>query len=109
LAFDVDVVEAVDVSRAVVPVPGGEPWLLGLTVWRGRLHTLVDAGLLFAGRPSKAEGLVILKGLGIDTALAVDALPRRLPEGEVPDHTLDWASLSAHPAFQPGAAIRVAS
>jgi hypothetical protein len=109
LAFAMDAVEAVGVPSTIVPVPGAEPWLRGLTVWRGRLHTLVDAGLLFGDRPADAAGFIVLKGLGIDTALAVDALPRRLVEGEPVDQEFDLALLASHPAFQPGAGIREAS
>ncbi|HZM00819.1 MAG TPA: chemotaxis protein CheW, partial [Planctomycetota bacterium] len=106
LVFDLDVVEAVGVPGAVLAVPGGEPWLRGLTVWRGRFRTLVDAGLLFGSRPAAGAGLIVLKELGIDTALIVDELPRRLPEGEKADRELDLATLKRHPAFQPGAAMK---
>jgi len=93
----------------VVAVPGGQPWLLGLTVCQGRLHTLIDAGLLFGRQPAAAGRFIVLKGLGIDVALAVDDIPRGLPEGESADFELDVAALSVHPAFQPGAAIRGAA
>jgi len=96
---------AVVMPGPVVAVPGGQPWLLGLTVCQGRMHTLIDAGLLFGRGPAAAGRFIVLKGLGIDVALAVDDLPRRLPEGESADLELDLATLSAHPAFQPGAAI----
>lgn len=109
LAFSMDAVEAVGVPSTVVSVPGGQPWLRGLTVWRGRLHTLVDAGLLFGDRPAEGAGFIVLKGLGIDTALAVDALPRRLADGEAVDQEFDLNQLAVHPAFQPGAGIREAS
>jgi hypothetical protein len=109
LAFSSDVVEAVGVPGAIVAVPGAQPWLVGLTVWRGRLHSLVDAGLLFGDRPAAAAGLIVFKGLGIDTTLAVDAVPRPIPDGEPVDLDFDLASLSAHFAFQPGAGMREAS
>jgi len=106
MAFAVDVIEAVDVAGPVVAVPGAEPWLRGLTVWHGRLHTSVDAGLLFGSGPTAGAGLIVLKGLGIDTALAVDELPRPIREGESADREIGLETLAAHPAFQPGAAIR---
>lgn len=109
IAFSLDAVEAVVMPGSVVAVPGCQPWLRGLTVCRGRLHTLIDAGLLFGHGPALAGRFIVLKGLGIDVALAVDDLPRRLPEGESADLDLDLATLSAHAAFQPGAAIRGAA
>ena len=106
LAFSLDAVEVVLMPGAIVAVPGAQPWLLGLTVCQGRLHTVIDAGALFGSGPTRAAGLVVLKGLGIDVALAVDDLPRRMREGEPADIELDLPTLSAHPAFQPGAATR---
>jgi hypothetical protein len=104
LIIDLDAAEAVGTPGAIVAVPGAQPWLRGLTVWRGRLHTVVDAGLLFGRAPAAAAGLIVLKGLGLDVALAVDDLPRRLPVGESADLELDYAAFAAHPAFRPGAA-----
>jgi chemotaxis signal transduction protein len=109
LAISHDAIEAVGTPGAIVAVPGAEPWLRGLTVWGGRLRTLIDAGLLFGGEAAGAAGLVVLKGLAIDTALAVDALPRTAPDAGPPPIELDLASLSAHPALQPGAASRGAA
>jgi hypothetical protein len=109
LAFAFDVVAAIGAPGAIVAVPGAQPWLAGLTVWRGRLHTLIDAGLLFGNHRSPGQGLIVLKDLGIDTALAVDVAPRPIPDGERVDQEFDRASLLAHPAFQPGAGLRIAS
>jgi chemotaxis signal transduction protein len=86
------------------PVPGGSPWLLGLIQWRGRLLTVVDAGRLFGYEPSHGGWLVVLRGLHVDTALAVDGiLGTEDPDGKA-DVVLDSEALSAHPALQPGAA-----
>ena len=109
LAVAFDVVGAVGTPGSIVAVPGAQSWLRGLTVWRGRLHTVIDAGLLFGQAPATAASLIVLKGLGIDVALAVDELPRPCPEEEPADFELDLASLSVHPAFQPGSGMRGAA
>jgi chemotaxis signal transduction protein len=109
LAISHDVIEAVGTPGAIVAVPGAQPWLRGLTVWGGRLRTLIDAGLLFGGQAAGPAGLIVLKGLAIDTALAVDALPRTSLEAGPPPIELDLAVLSAHEAFQPGAGVRGAA
>jgi len=109
LAISHDVIEAVGTPGAIVAVPGAEPWLRGLTVWGGRLRTLIDAGLLFGGKAAGPGGLVVLKGLSIDTALAVDALPRTSLEAGPPPRELDLALLLAHAAFQPGSGVRGAA
>ena len=88
----------------VTPVPGGSPWLLGLIQWRGRLLTVVDAGRLFGYQPSRAQRIVVLRGLRVDTALAVDAILGTDDPGGTADLVLDAEALSAHPALQPGAA-----
>ncbi len=96
------------VEQAAVPralVPGAAPWLLGLIQWQGGLLTLVDAGRLFGSRPCLDGRFVVLKGLDVDVALAVDEI---LPPDEgckAPDLVLDQAALACHPAFQPGAAV----
>ena len=51
-------------------------------------------------------GLVVLKGLAVDTALAVDSLPRTALDAGPPPRELDLAVLAAHGAFQPGACVR---
>lgn len=106
LAIAHDVIAAVGTPGAIVTVPHAEPWLRGLTVWAGRLRTLIDAGRLFGSQASGTGGLIVLKGLAIDTALAVDALPRATLEPGPPPIELDLATLSAHEAFQPNAAVR---
>jgi hypothetical protein len=87
------------------PVPGAAPWLLGLAQWRGRLLTVVDAGLLFGNAPVRGASVLVMRGLACETALAVDEV---LESGTEPSKQLhlDAAALAAHPAFQPGAARR---
>jgi hypothetical protein len=87
------------------PVPGAAPWLLGLAQWDGRLLTVVDAGQLFGGRPVRGTSILVLRGLPCEAALAVDEMLDAASEGPADLH-LDVATLSAHPAFQPGAAGR---
>ena len=90
----------------LTPVPGAQPWLKGLAQWRGRLITVVDAGRLFGHGPSACRALVALRGLPCEVALGVDELLGRAGDDEAADVRLDAAALAAHPAFQPGAAVR---
>jgi chemotaxis signal transduction protein len=87
-----------------VPVPGSAPWLIGLIAWRGRLLTLVDAGRLFGEAPSRGGALVLLKGLPVETALAVDDTPRPTVGPGEGARRLELPALQALPALQPGAA-----
>jgi len=109
LAISADAIETVGTPGAIVAVPGAQPWLRGLTVWGGRVRTLVDAGLLFGGEAAGTAGLIVLTGLEVDTALAVDGLPSTAPDAGPPPIELDLASLRMHPAFQPGAGVRGAA
>ena len=106
LAISHDVIEAVGTPGAIVGVPGAQPWLRGLTVWGGRLRTLIDAGLLFGGEAAGPCGLVVVKGLPGGTALAAASLPPTAPTAGPPPIVLDLAALTAHGAFQPGAGVR---
>ncbi|HTE05702.1 MAG TPA: chemotaxis protein CheW [Planctomycetota bacterium] len=88
----------------VAQVPGSSHWLLGLIQWRGRLLTVVDAGRLFGYQPSRPRHIIVLRGLRVDTALAVDTILALEDPGGIADLVLDVEALSAHPALQPGAA-----
>lgn len=107
LALDWDLLLETGAAGPLTPVPGGAPWLAGLAQWHGRLLTVVDAGRLFGGAPSRCRWLLALRGLPCDVALGVDELnpgadgPTPLP--------LDAAALRSHPAFAPGAAGRAAA
>ena len=90
---------------ARTPVPGAAPWLQGLVQWRGRLLTVVDAGLVFGSGPVRGASILVLRGLACELALAVDAVLHGSSEAVAELH-LDAAALAAHPAFQPGAAGR---
>ena len=93
----------------VTPVPRGADWLLGMIQWRGRLLTLVDAGRLFGMRPSRIGWIVVLRGLRVDVAFAVDAILGTDDLEGLADLVLDGEALAAHPAMQPGAGASTAS
>jgi chemotaxis signal transduction protein len=105
LALPFEVTSAVAPAAPCVRVPHAAPWLLGLIQWRGGLLTLVDAGTLFGERPCRPTRLVVLRGLKVDAALAVDEILRPADAAQPADLLLDHAALSAHPALQPGAAL----
>jgi chemotaxis signal transduction protein len=103
LSIDCRAVAEYGVPGGRTPVPGTASWLLGLAQWRGRLLTVVDAGLLFGGGPTRGASILVLRGLPCETALAVDQVLDANDEPPADLH-LDAAVLTAHPAFQPGAA-----
>jgi len=105
IALHFDLVEEVVDPGPVVAVPGAAPWCRGLVSVGGQLLTLIDAGLLFADRPTEARCVVVLSGLPVRTALAVDGNLLTHADDEAADLRLDAAALSGHPAFQPGAAL----
>ncbi len=88
-------------------VPGGAEWLTGLIQWHGRLLTLVDAGRLFGSQATCSRLIVVLRGLRVEAALAVDAIIATDDTDGSADLVLDAEALAAHPALQPGAATRV--
>src|SRR6188472_4246927 len=51
---------------ARTPVPGAAPWLQGLVQWRGRLLTVVDAGLVFGSGPVRGASILVLRGLACE-------------------------------------------
>jgi len=108
IAMPIEVVSGVGTPGPAVEVPYGAEWLLGLVQWRGRLLTLVDAGLLFGLRRSRAAKLVVMRNLNVETALAVDQIfgtdDPDDPE-ESAEVVLDAERLRSHAAFQPGAAV----
>ena len=106
LALAWDVLLEVGEAGPLTPVPGAQPWLTGLAQWRGRLISVVDAGRLFGRGPSSCRALVALRGLACEVALGVDELLGPAGDEEAADVRLDAAALAAHPAFQPGAAVR---
>lgn len=62
-------------SSRVVPLPGGEPWVAGLTVWRGDLVVVVDLGVLLGGRPtprSDRPSILVLGGERSSLGLLAD-------------------------------------
>ena len=99
-----DVLDDYDVVGPRVAVPGSVPWCLGVVSWRGRLLTLLDAGRLFGRHPTTARHQLVLRGLDIETAIAVDDVIHADGTDRPPEVALDLAALRAHPAFQPGAA-----
>lgn len=104
LALPIGVIRQVGPCSQFVRVPGTAPWLLGLMQWRAGLISLVDAGLLFGDAPSQRQRIVVLRGLAVDVALAVDEILRPDASAQPAEIVLDLARLSHHPAFQPGAA-----
>jgi hypothetical protein len=94
-------------AGALTPVPGAAPWLVGLAQWHGRLLTVVDAGRLFGGSPTRGRLLLVLRELPCETALAVDEVLGSNETPEATDVRLDAVTLRAHPAFRPGAAGHV--
>jgi chemotaxis signal transduction protein len=105
LALPFEVTSGVGPVVPWVRVPRCAPWLLGLIQWRGGLLTLVDAGVLFGERPCRPTRLVVLRGLKVDVALAVDEILRPADAAQPADLLLDHAALAGHPALQPGGAI----
>lgn len=83
-----------------VAVPGAAPWCLGLVQWRGRLLTLLDAGLLFGRESSRGRHQLVLRGLEVETALAVDEVLDLDPAGAPANVELGLEDLRRHPAFQ---------
>ena len=106
LALAFDVVSGVCDRGRLVPVPGAQPWCLGLVSLHGRLMTLVDAGQLFFDEPTGGRSEVVLKDLPVDAALSVDALLGTGSDMTGVVLALDREALSHHPAFQLGAAAR---
>ena len=104
LTLNHDVIDDYDVVGPCVPVPGSVPWCLGVVSWRGRLLAILDAGRLFGRHPTSARHQLVLKGLDIETALAVDEVIHTVGNDPAPDVALDLETLRHHPAFQPGAA-----
>ncbi len=59
----------------VVPLPGAEPWVVGLSVWRGDLVLAVDLGLLLGARPvaiSERPSLLVVGDERYSLALVAD-------------------------------------
>jgi chemotaxis signal transduction protein len=105
IAMPIEVVSEVGTPGPTVEVPHGAEWLHGLVQWRGRLLTLVDAGLLFGLRRSRAAKLVVMRNLNVETALAVDQIIGTPHSSESAEVVLDAERLRSHAAFQPGAAV----
>jgi chemotaxis signal transduction protein len=105
IAMPIEVVFEVGTPGPAVEVPHGAEWLHGLVQWRGRLLTLVDAGLLFGLRRSRAGKLVVMRNLNVETALAVDQVIGTECPDESAEVVLDAEMLRSHAAFQPGAAV----
>jgi chemotaxis signal transduction protein len=105
IAIPIEVVSEVGTPSPAVEVPHGAEWLHGLVQWRGRLLTLVDAGLLFGLRRSRAAKLVVMRNLNVETALAVDRIIGTEFDDESAEIVLDVDRLRSHAAFQPGAAV----
>ncbi|MGQ0552490.1 MAG: chemotaxis protein CheW [Planctomycetota bacterium] len=74
LKLAIQIVAAVSAPGPLAQIPGAPPWLCGLMAHRGRLLTLVDAGLAFGQGRSTRKWVVILRGVGVDTSLAVDSI-----------------------------------
>jgi hypothetical protein len=108
LSLPLDLLDATGPAGHLTPVPGAPEWLCGLGQFRGRLVSVVDAGRLFAGRPSSCRWVLALKGLPCEVALGVDELLGAAGRDGPVDMRLDAACLGLHPAFQPGAAGRCA-
>ena len=108
LALPFGVTQEVGPSMPFVRVPGAAPWLLGLIQWRGNLLSLVDAGMLFGTAPCRPTRLVVLRGLDVEVALAVDEILRPDDATQPADLLLDRPALAVHPAFHPGAATAAA-
>ena len=71
-----EVVEIVPMPP-VTPVPGAQPWLLGVCNLRGALFPVIDLKLFLEGVPTAAqEGqrVLIMRQAGGDVALAIDEL-----------------------------------
>jgi chemotaxis signal transduction protein len=105
MAIPIELVAEVGTRGPVAEVPYGAAWLHGLVQWRGRLLTLVDAGLLFGLRRSRSTKLVVLRNLEVDTSLAVDQILGTEEPDEPAELVLDAERLRCHPAFQLGAAV----
>lgn len=106
LSLPLGLLDATGPAGHLTPVPGAPPWLRGLGQFRGRLVSVVDAGRLFAGRPSACRWVLPLKGLACEVALGVDELLGAAGGDGAADVRLDAAGLGLLPAFQPGAAGR---
>ena len=102
LVIDLDLVAAVDAVGPVARLPGPPSALRGVTQWRGRLLTLLDAGRLFGGAPCAGRQMVVLRGLAVETALAVDEIVGPAPPGESPDDWFGADEARNLPALQPG-------
>lgn len=107
LAVDLDLVAGVETVGPVARLPGMPPELRGVTQWHGRLLTLLDAGRLFGGGPCRGGQMVVLRGLTVETALAVDEIVVRAAPGRGPDEWFDAAVARSLPALQPGLGARV--
>ncbi len=105
VALHFDLIEEVVDPGPVVRVPGAAAWCLGLVSVGGQLLTLVDAGLLFSDRPSQHRAVVVLTGLAVKTALAVDENLLTHGDDAHADVRIEAQALADHPAFQPGAAL----
>ena len=71
-----EVVEIVPMPP-ITPVPGAQPWLLGVGNLRGALFPVIDLKLFLEGVPTAAqEGqrVLIMRQSGGDVALAIDEL-----------------------------------
>lgn len=71
-----EVVEIVPMP-AVIPVPGGQPWLLGVGNLRGNLFPVVDLKQFLEGRRTvlhEGQRVLIMRQTGGDVALTIDEL-----------------------------------
>lgn len=74
-SFD-DVVEILGVP-GLTPIPGAQPWLLGLANVRGNLLPVADLKLFLEGKrsvPQERQRMLVMKQQGGDVAILIDEL-----------------------------------
>lgn len=88
-----EVVEIVPMPP-VTPVPGAQPWLLGVGNLRGNLFPVVDLKYFLEGErtaPQEGQRVLIMRQSGGDVALVIDELygqrsfeaPMQVPAGDI--------------------------
>jgi purine-binding chemotaxis protein CheW len=69
--------QVVEVMRAlpIVPVSGGPPYVVGLSIIRGAALPVVDIGMMISGEATRIERMVAVRTGDRTVALAAEAVP----------------------------------